>query len=36
MDKKDSAVLAGICIGGCLAVTLVILAVNGIIKNPFL
>ena len=36
MDKKDSGVLAGICIGGCLAVTLAILTVNGIIKNPFL
>jgi len=36
MDKKDSLVLAGICIGGCVAVTLVILAANGIIKNPFL
>jgi len=36
MDKKDSLVLAGICIGGCVTVTFVILAVNGIIKNPFL
>jgi hypothetical protein len=36
MDKRDSLVLAGICIGGCVAVTFVILAANGIINNPFL
>jgi poly(3-hydroxyalkanoate) synthetase len=36
MDKKDSLVLAGICIGGCFAVTLVVLAASGVIKNPFL
>jgi poly(3-hydroxyalkanoate) synthetase len=36
MDKKDSLVLTGICIGGCFAVTLVVLAASGIIKNPFL
>jgi len=36
MDKRDSLVLAVICIGGCVAVTFVVLAANGIINNPFL